>query len=384
MPDDLSTMPVIDVDTHWTEPRDLWTSRAPAKFRDKTLRVVEKEPGVERWIIGDDMEIGQVGYCSIRPDGSKSSGQIAFDTYDEVHPGAIDVAPRLAYMDEHGLTVQIVYPNVLGFAGHLVMRIDDPAHRSFCVTAYNDAAAEMQAESRGRLYPQAMLPFWDIDASVREIERCRESLGLRGLILSDAMDRWKLPPLSDPHWDPIWAAAQDRDMPINFHIGAGMITPRVWAAYPPERMFAALSTMSQMGNMACITNLIYSGLLDRFPRLNFVSVESGVGWLPFLLESLDYQYVENRVTDLELKPTEYFQRQIYGSYWFESDIADSVRRLGEDHIMFETDFPHATCLYPNVRAQVQATHKELEPRVQRKLLYQNAARLYDIDPHVVG
>jgi len=380
--DDLSTMPVIDVDSHWTEPRDLWTSRAPAKFRDKTLRVVQVEEGVEKWVIGDDMVMGQVGYCSIRPDGSKSSGSVAFDSFEEVHPGAIEAEPRLEYMDEHGLTVQVVYPNILGFAGHLVMRIDDSAHREFCVTAYNDAAAQFQTEGKGRLYPQAMLPFWDLDAAIKELERCRDELDLRGLVLTDAMEDWGLPPLCDPHWNRLWDAVQDRDMPINFHIGGGSITPRTWGAYPPERMFAALSTMMQMSNMACITNLIFSGLLDRFPRLKFVSVESGVGWLPFLLESLDYQFAENGVSDLKLLPSEYFQRQIYGSYWFETDLDDTIRRLGEDNIMFETDFPHATCLYPGVREHVQNTHKGLDPRVQRKLLYENAARVYNIDPHV--
>ena len=378
MSDELSTMPVIDVDSHWTEPPDLWTSRAPSSLRDRTLRVVRNDQGVEQWVIEDGEVMGAVGYCSIRPDGSKSQGQVAFDSFDEVHPGAIEIEPRLDYMDEHGLSMQIVYPNILGFAGNLVMRIADAAHRSFCVTAYNDACGEMQAGSNQRLFPQAMLPFWDIDLAVRELARCHEELGLTGFVVTDATEDWGLPPICDPSWDPLWDSAQERGLPINFHIGAGLITPRTWGAYPPARMFAAMSTMAQMGNMATITNLIFSGLLDRFPRLNFVSVESGVGWLPFLLESLDYQHDENGVTDLELKPSEYFQRQIYGSYWFEKNPSDAIARLGEDNLMFETDFPHATCLYPGVREQMRASVEDLEPRVQRKLLYETAARIYNL------
>jgi predicted TIM-barrel fold metal-dependent hydrolase len=378
MSDELSTMPVIDVDSHWTEPQDLWTSRAPSSLRDRTLRVVRNDQGVEQWVIEDGEVMGAVGYCSIRPDGSKSQGQVAFDSFDEVHPGAIEIEPRLDYMDEHGLSMQIVYPNILGFAGNLVMRIEDAAHRSFCVTAYNDACGEMQAGSNQRLFPQAMLPFWDIDLAVRELARCHEELGLTGFVVTDATEDWGLPPICDPSWDPLWDSAQERGLPINFHIGAGLITPRTWGPYPPARMFAAMSTMAQMGNMATITNLIFSGLLDRFPRLNFVSVESGVGWLPFLLESLDYQYEENGVTDLELKPSEYFQRQIYGSYWFEKNPSDAIARLGEDNLMFETDFPHATCLYPGVREQMRASVEGLEPRVQRKLLYETAARIYNL------
>jgi len=378
MSDELSTMPVIDVDSHWTEPPDLWTSRAPSSLRDRTLRVVRNDQGVEQWVIENGDVMGAVGYCSIRPDGSKSQGQVAFDSFDEVHPGAIEIEPRLDYMDEHGLSMQIVYPNILGFAGNLVMRIKDAEHRTFCVTAYNDACGEMQADSDQRLFPQAMLPFWDIDLAVRELTRCHEELDLTGFVVTDATEDWGLPPICDPSWDPLWDSAQERGLPINFHIGAGLITPRTWGPYPPARMFAAMSTMAQMGNMATITNLIFSGLLDRFPRLNFVSVESGVGWLPFLLESLDYQHNENGVTDLELKPSEYFQRQIYGSYWFEKNPSDAIARLGEDNLMFETDFPHATCLYPGVREQMRASVEDLEPRVQRKLLYETAARIYNL------
>ena len=301
-----TAMPVIDVDSHWTEPRDLWTSRAPARLRDRALRVERNAAGADQWVIEDGQVMGQVGYCSIRPDGSKSQGSIAFDRFDEVHPGAMEVAPRLAYMDEHGLAVQIVYPNLLGFAGNLVMRVQDEAHRAFCATAYNDAASDMQRESRGRLYPQAMLPFWDIPASLRELERCQDELGLTGIVITDCTDDWGLPPLGDRHWDPLWDALQSRGMPVNFHIGAGSGSIRLWGPYPKARAFAALSTMAQMGNLVTITNLIFSGLLDRFPSLKFVSVESGVGWLPFLIESLEYQYEENGVDDLKLRPRAYF------------------------------------------------------------------------------
>ena len=139
MTDQLAQMPVIDVDSHWTEPRDLWSSRAPAKYADRVLRVQKNAEGVEQWVIEDGQVMGQVGYCSIRPDGSKSQASVAFDTFDEVHPGAIEVAPRLAYMDEHGLNAQIVYPNILGFAGNIMMNVKDAEHRAFCCTAYNDA-----------------------------------------------------------------------------------------------------------------------------------------------------------------------------------------------------------------------------------------------------
>jgi uncharacterized protein len=128
------------------------------------------------------------------------------------------------------------------------------------------------------LYSQALLPFWDIDLVVKELKRCHSQcqLGLTGFTMTDAPETWNLPYLNDPYWDPLWAEAQERGLPVNFHIGSGTI-PSLWAGIDQSRGIAAILTMLFMNNMPCLTQLIFSGLLDRFPRLKFVSVESGIG-----------------------------------------------------------------------------------------------------------
>ena len=173
-------------------------------------------------------------------------------------------------------------------------------------------------------------------------------------------------------------AAQERGLPVNFHIGSGLPEPHIWPGMEKQAWIVAASAQVFMANISCVTNLICSGLLDRFPTLNFVSVESGIGWLPFLIEALEYQFDENAVRNLELRPREYFQRQIYASYWFESDARGPIEKLGPDNIMFETDFPHPTCLYPSIQDHVEATLGGLEPAVQRKVLYETAARVYQL------
>jgi predicted TIM-barrel fold metal-dependent hydrolase len=371
-------MPIVDVDTHFTEPPDFWTSRAPAELRDRAPRVESDDRGHEHWVVDRDLVLGPVGYCVIRKDGSKATGRVTLDTFAEIHPGASQARARLRFMDEHGLTMQILYPNVLGFTGSFVMNINDTELRNFCVSAYNDGAADLQQESNGRLLPQAVLPIWDVDLAVAELIRSHEKLGLSGIVLTDSPESWGLPTLSEPHWDPLWSAAQERNLPINFHIGGGGSIGNVWAGMSEARAIATMSTLADLGNMRCVANLIFSGLLDRFPKLDFVSVESGVGWLPFLLELAEYQFDENGVTDLALRPREYFQRQIFASYWFESDVRTAIDKLGEDNVMFETDFPHPTCLYPGIREHVRATLGEMEERVQRKVLYKTAARVYGL------
>jgi len=375
----LAAMPIIDVDTHFTEPPDLWTSRAPAKLRDRAPRVERDAQGHEQWVVDRNLILGPVGYCVIRRDGSKAYGRVSLDTFDEVHLGASQAGARLRVMDEHGLTMQILYPNILGFTGSFIMRVDDGELREFCIRGYNDGISELQVESGGRLLPQALLPIWDVKLAVKELERCHDELGLTGLVLTDSPEIWGLPTLSEPYWEPLWATAQERGLPVNFHIGGGGPPGALWSGMSPAAWIAAMSSLSDVSNMRCIVNLIFSGLLDRFPSLNFVSVESGVGWLPFLLELAEYQMDENGVTGLALRPREYFRRQIYASYWFETDVKTVIDKLGEDNIMFETDFPHPTCLYPSIREQVQKTLGGLEPRIQRKVLYETASRVYQVE-----
>ena len=375
----IESMPLVDIDTHFTEPPSLWTSRAPAALRDVAPRVVKNAEGNPQWIVGRDLPLSPPGFCVVRPDGSKIAGRFSLQTFEEMTPAASEADARVRAMDEMGIRLQIVYPNILGFAGGTIMKVEDAALRLFCVTGYNDAVAELQAQARGRLRPQALIPFWDVKLAVRELTRCQEELGLTGFTMTDAPEAWGQPSLNDAYWDQLWATAQERGLPVNFHIGSGGNAGGTWNGMEVSRLLAALSTTLFMSNMRCLTNLIFSGLLDRFPALNFVSVESGIGWIPFLLEACEYQMDENAVP-LKLRPREYFARQIYASFWFErEDVARTIERLGASNMMVETDFPHPTCLYPAPRKKLEDALAPLPVASQRKVLYENAARVYGLD-----
>jgi predicted TIM-barrel fold metal-dependent hydrolase len=388
-----SALPVIDVDTHYTEPPDLWTSRAPARLKDKVLRVERAPNGIDVWKIGDAM-INIAGPQVIRRDGSKIRG-ITLPTLDEMAPAGTDPSARLRVMDELGIRAQIVYPNVVGFGATRFMDIgEDGGLRDFHVTAYNDAVADFQKEGQGRLFPQAVLPLWDIDFSVRELQRCRERLGLTGIAMSDQPSHFRQPPLSHPAWDRFWATCQELRVPVNFHIGSGTsqdVAASWWGAREgdvpgfdgPKAAYFSVSLF--MANFRQIANLILTGVLDRYPELRFVSVESGVGWIPFVIESLEYCFDEilstGEVKKLALRPREYFQRNLYACYWFEGRPAVDayLREFGADKLLFETDYPHPQSLYPGVREKIRETLGHHDEAVKRKVLYENAARLYGIE-----
>ena len=232
-------------------------------------------------------------------------------------------------------------------------------------------------------------PYWDIDLTVAEVERGIE-LGHRGILFTGEPQRFGLPVLADRHWDPLWSLAQEAGLAVHFHIGSGEISN----LFTPERVGAAgtaatygLSSVQMfLGNGVQVADLLLSGILPRFPELRFVSVESGVGWIPFLLEAVDYSYLEGCVGkkgEWELLPSEYFRRQVYACTWFEKlPFQTMLQDLPLDNICFETDFPHPTCLYGNVEETIEGAVGALSESTRRKILWDNTARLYGVETPV--
>ena len=162
---------VIDTDTHLTEPHDLWTANAPVTYRDRvpSVKVVD---GLQMWTV-DGVVLGRASASSVvHRDGHRNRG-MEFTTwnFDDAAIAAWDVDARLAMMDENGIWAHIIYPNAAGFGGQRFADLDDLVLKNMCASLYNDAMIEMQRNGKGRLFPMALMPWWDIDASVAEAER---------------------------------------------------------------------------------------------------------------------------------------------------------------------------------------------------------------------
>ncbi len=379
---------IIDVDAHITEPHDLWTSRAPAGMKHRVPRVAEVD-GVHAWVVDGDVEISMAIPSSVvRRDGSKSRG-VEFLTWqiEEVHVASYDMKARVEMLDRFGLYAQVLYPNVAGFGSQNFIKIEDDDLRRACAEIYNDAMAEIQSDSNGRLLPMALMPWWNIDHCVAEVQRALK-LGLRGIVMCSDPDSVGLPDLGDDAWLPFWEACSDAELPVNFHIGASetsfnMFGRAAWPSMGMRQKLALGSASLFMENSRVIGNMLYSGILERFPALKIVSVESGIGWIPFMLEALDYEWYETssqEETPLKMPPSEYFHRQVYGCFWFEKTAPSRlVEAIGEDNLLFETDFPHPTCLYPDVKEYIEEVTADWSETTRRKILQDNAAALYKVD-----
>ena len=182
----------------------------------------------------------------------------------------------------------------------------------------------------------------------------------------------------------------DLNLPVHLHIGASLTAMNFfgnyfWASQSEYTKPAIGGTMLFINNARVVVNTILSGMFDRNPKLKFVSVESGIGWIPFMLEAMDYQFQGNRVAEerpeFDRLPSEYFARNVYGCYWFEQvaprKLFDAV---GIDNILFETDFPHPTSLYGDeVKSRIASGLAECSDEVRRKILWSNAEKLYRVE-----
>jgi predicted TIM-barrel fold metal-dependent hydrolase len=379
----MSGYKIIDVDTHVTEMPDVWTSRVPAHMRDAVPRVDTDARGHLWWYLGEK-RIANPGLTATAGVGDLKNCP---KTYAEMHPGAYDAKARLKYMDELGIWAMVMYPNVGGFGNQQFLRLPDPALKLACVQAYNDWQTEWASADSRRLLPIISTPFWDVEETVREVRRCA-AMGHKGILFTGDPQSLGQPMLGNPHWNPLWEVAVELDLPISFHIGSGNMedgmTREKMKEYGRMATFTELSVNVFLRNGMQLNDLIMSGVLARYPQIKFVSVESGIGWVPFVLEALDYQFKDNRVTEerpeFTMLPSEYFARNVYACYWFEQTAPRRlIDKVGADNILFETDFPHPTSIYgKDVAERIKGGLSDCEAGVEHKILWSNAQKLYKV------
>ena len=179
------------------------------------------------------------------------------------------------------------------------------------------------------------------------------------------------------------------DLPISFHIGSGNMEDGLQGqkmkAYGRLATFTELSVNVFLRNGVQLNDLIMSGVLARYPKIKFVSVESGIGWIPFVLEALDYQFIDNRVPEerpeFDMLPSQYFARNVYACYWFEQTAPRRlIDKVGIDNILFETDFPHPTSIFGDeVHKRIKGGLSDCEETTQHKILWDNAQKLYKVE-----
>ena len=249
---------------------------------------------------------------------------------EQSHPAAYDPEARLALMDEAGIYAQVIYPNSIGLGGqNLSSSVDDQPLKLLCVQIYNDAMAELQDWSTNRFLPMPVMPAWSVDDCVRETERVA-GLGLRGVNMTADPQDLGSPDLASRAWDPFWAVCADLNMPVHFHIGGSLTSAAFYGQYfwPSQSEYVKPGiggSMHFINNARLVINTIWAGIFDRHPKLKMVSVESGIGWLPFIMETMDWELPENapvQAKELAKAPSEYVK-----DHWYATTVVrEKLRR----------------------------------------------------------
>jgi len=370
LPDDAK---VISVDDHVIEHSRVFSDRLPAKYKDEWPRIVRLPDGNDTWLY----EGKRSGNFALNAVAGKHPRDFGMDprSYDDMRPGCHDPAERIKDMDIEGVWAQMAFPNFGGFAGSTFYAAKDRDLANLCVTAYNDFILdEWCAAAPDRFIPLVMVPFWDVEASVKEIERT-SAKGARSVTFLEAPHRIGLPSYHTDHWDPILRAAEEHEMPLSVHFGSGGAPSGV---APDGDMFITIALFG-MNSMMAMVDLLISPVFHKFPNLKFVLAEGGIGWIPYLLERSDYSWGRHKYwcdIDQEQKPSELFDDHIFGCFISDDAGLEQRHKIGVNNILFESDYPHSDCNWPHTRKILAEQMVNVPDEEARLIVEGNARRIF--------
>ena len=328
---------LISSDSHVIEPSELWAERLPQSLR------------------------AQAPHYPKHPFQAREGG---------ANPVA-----RIKEMAVDGVSGEILYPSLAMDQ----FGIKDAALQEACLGVYNDWLIEYCAHSPDRLFGIGTISTYHIDNAVKEAYRCKKA-GMRGLMV------WQIPPdelsFATDHYEKFWAAAQDLDMPVNLHILTG-------APYGPgvlgqggtnaPRRLTYLVNMKLLYASNALTQIIASGVLERYPRLKIVLVENEVSWLPFVLSQWDKYCARGTFeSEMTMLPSEYFRRQVFATFFNDPPTQWLFDGWGIDNCMWSNDFPHKNSTWPNSREVIKRDLGRLSDASLAKLLHENVSKLYQL------
>ena len=370
---------VISSDDHVFEPADLWTSRAEPKFRDRTPKIVRMENGVDWWVCDDRKLLTaasgtQAGMRFEEPEKLK----LDQGTFEEVRPGGYIPEDHIKDMDIDGIDVSIVYPT----AGLPLFREPDSELLTSMFRTYNDWLAEFCSAFPRRLKGIAMVNVDDVQEGVKELERCA-NMGLTGAMITVYPPEER--PYESPEYEPLWAAAQGLQVPLSLHIG----TNRPGPAHQELVNFLSLapSSFSNVDHWVRMSlgHMIFSGVFERYPKLQVGSIEMELSWVPHFLDRINYTYTQREIEFApyrfkeDMLPSDYFHRNVFVG--FQEDALGIRFRdvIGVDNLVWGGDYPHSEGTFPRSQEILEEILVDCTEEEKAKIVGGNATRIYHLD-----
>jgi predicted TIM-barrel fold metal-dependent hydrolase len=369
------------LDMPWMPP-ELFTSEATPELRDR-MPFVTDGPDGPKWVTKAGANFGLLN--GVGPGGAKLvPGQnkrvdIMAETglFADGKQGIQRVSDphlRLKDMERDGVDAEVIF-GILGSAS----KMQDHEATTEMFRIYNDWLKDFCSHYPDRHIGLACIPYAPIEQAVDEIYRTAK-LGLRGIEVSCS---WDMEPMWHPYWEPLWKAVNDVQLPLHFHTFP-TINPkaREMAKGLTQRaaLFAGVSSF-QMGLIHIIAGMMGSGVFERYPHLRVSFGESGIGWIPYALDRMDFEF-EDRFRDLmKLKPSEYWQRQCKATFQFDPigpKLIGANNLMTVDTLMWGSDYPHTDGIWPESTKYIEEQFEGLSVDDIHKITCENAAKFYNL------
>ncbi|MBM4442441.1 MAG: amidohydrolase [Candidatus Rokubacteria bacterium] len=393
---------MISADCHldlcWL-PTDVFTKNASPALRDRMPYVTDGPQG-PIWVTKKGANLGLVngmgsaGRQYVPGMIHRSDRMASTGLYEDGKKGIrrlSDPELRVKDQDRDGVQAEVLY-GILGATS----RVNDPEAAVEMLRIYNDWLADFCDARPERFIGLAAIPNNPIEAAIAEVERVAKRGALRGLDIANSAD---LKPLWDPYWKPLWEAIDATGLPLHFHTVSGYVPDHIrkimFLGGDPSRAtlpdapdvpmpvaraaFASNITQFQMNMANILTAMIFAGVFEHHRNIRLVLGESGIGWIPYVLQRMDGEW-EDQFKDLSLTmpPSAYWKRQCYATYQTDPIGVKLLADLGEDNVMWGSDFPHPDGIWPDSKEYIQRELGHLPAATRRKVVCENAGKLYGL------
>jgi predicted TIM-barrel fold metal-dependent hydrolase len=379
---------VVDADQHVDPPHTFWKDYLPAHLRDLAPTIEEGDE--HDWVVFEGRKRPLNLLSSLAGKDSidfKQKGKLA-----DLR-AATSAATRLADMDADGIDATILFGG-----GPLPTANSELAIESY--RAYNRWLADFCADAPKRLKGVAYLPMRDVGETVdllREVAKLgfrsinlpaypqsadgiKTSAGIKNLKDSQVAALTGDPSSARAYWhpefEPVWAEVCDLDITVTMHLGGRITRFGENDHFLPDHLMSKLA----MAEPVCVA--IYGGLFERFPRLRWAMIESGVGWMAFAAQYMDHSWGKHRhwVGNGNPKPPSFYMDQnIWGSFLRDRIGIELRDRPGGRNIMWSSDFPHSETTFPNSVEAIEEEFAGIPEDAVREIVGGRAARLFQFD-----
>jgi predicted TIM-barrel fold metal-dependent hydrolase len=366
---------VVDADGHVCEPADLWERELPASMRDRGIRLRwNEQTGYDECWVEDRMATDR-GLVGLGNAGESFDEFGRGRHYESLNPAGFEPGQRVKVLDAEGIDIAVMYPG-LGLKLGAVQ--DKPLAVASC-RVYNDWLSDWCASAPARLHAVGALPMQDPVAAAAEVHRIA-ALGMRaGFARPNAYnDR----PFHHRAYTPVWEALCEAGLPIAFHPAGLADMPGASRALTPLMAPGTHHALILLfDQQMTLSNLVYGGVLDRFPALKVAVLECGGGWIAHWMDRLG-EFLESygwATPRLSLTPKEYFQRQCWISFDPGETTAPVLWPLyGADRAIWASDFPHSDAKYPGVVDELRECTDGMDVGAREGLFGTNALELYGL------